>query len=201
MSSLLIERIASLQQRISSTSRSRDIDPEHLQQILGSARSIILDLDGLSEPADSLGNTEWINLISTLQDIAYLDPDNGGAVDVALWCERQWATVLQSDPENVVVLQKLGHAWLLKSQSILARIHRNEGSSSSGESDASAGRIPFRVLSTTTDSEDTARINSSDYIEARASLQPSIEFLDRAIEAGDQQRVTTGELLERVSYS
>ena len=81
------------------------LDTEHWQAAVGSARSIIRDIDRLSWPVDLLGHTGWIRLITMLQNLAYQDPDNGGVVDVALWCERQWATLLQNDPVNMAALQ------------------------------------------------------------------------------------------------
>jgi len=40
-----------------------------------------------------------------MQGLAYEDPDTGGEVDIALWCERQWATQLQNDADNATALQ------------------------------------------------------------------------------------------------
>ena len=97
----------------------------------------------------------------------------------------------------------LGHAWLLKSQVILAKIDHAEGSSSSQESENGLRRSPFRPPPTngdTGDNGDTTRANSSDYIEARALLRPSLDFFDRAVNAGDRQQIATAELLELVSY-
>ncbi|KAL9112666.1 MAG: hypothetical protein Q9187_007733, partial [Circinaria calcarea] len=131
---------------------------------------------------------EHILVTSTLQQLAYQDVDSGGETDIALWCERQWATILQSHPDNVVALQGLGHAWLLRSQETLARIYREEGSpSSSGSSTANTRRAEAR--------QDDIRIASPDYVQARNLLRPSLEFLDRAIEVTTSQGIVSGELL------
>ena len=96
---------------------------------------------------------------------------------------------------------ELGHAWLLKSQAILARIDHNGSSSSSQDSETATRRSAFRRSATAnTESDDASRDSSSDYIEARALLRPAIDFLDRAVNASDQQQHITGELLELVGY-
>ena len=69
------------------------------------ARSVISDLDGSSATPGLLGLPRWISLLNVLQKIAYLDADGGGERDIASWCERQWATILQDHPQNVPALQ------------------------------------------------------------------------------------------------
>ena len=91
----------------------------------------------------------------------------------------------------------LGHAWLLKSQRILARIYRDQGSSSTDTSSSCLSRDGPRTRAT--NNRDTVRINSQDYVEARDMLRPSVESLDRAIQVADLQNGVSGELLTLVS--
>ena len=44
---------------------------------------------------------EQVKLVSTFQKLAYQEPDNGGEVDIASWCVRQWATMLQRHPNSL----------------------------------------------------------------------------------------------------
>jgi len=69
------------------------------------ARSLIASLDQYPSTPTQLGPARWLNLVDKLQMIAYYDPDRGGETDIALWCERQWATALQSESDNITALQ------------------------------------------------------------------------------------------------
>ena len=72
---------------------------------LPAARGIIALLDEDSPTTQQLDVQERISVTSTLQKLAYQDADTGGERDIALWCERQWATILQSHPDSVEALQ------------------------------------------------------------------------------------------------
>lgn len=97
------------------------------------------------------------------------------------------------------VFKGLGHAWLMKSQKTLARIYTEQGSSSTDTSSSSLSRNGARTRAT--NSRDTARINSEDYVEARDLLRPALESLDRAVEVSDSQGTAGGELLAQVSFA
>lgn len=79
--------------------------PFDWRSCIPAARGIIALVDGISLTTQPLDVQERILVTSTLQQLAYQDADNGGETDIALWCERQWATILQSHPDNVVALQ------------------------------------------------------------------------------------------------
>ena len=91
----------------------------------------------------------------------------------------------------------LGNAWLLKSQKTLARIQREESSSSSDTNSSPESRI--RIRRRDQDCQDLARISSPDYVEARGTLRPALDLFDRAIQVADVQESTSGGLLSLVS--
>ena len=83
-------------------------DPDTLQASLRSARLIINEVDnGVSPLPRDL--QEKIRLLNILQRLAYHDPDAGGEVDIAGWCEREYATLLQDHPDNVEILTGLSN--------------------------------------------------------------------------------------------
>ena len=220
MSSGLLQRVSALKDMISSDASDGVSGSLDRLSAFEQARALISGLDGASSIVNILGIPRWTSLVGVLQKIAYLDPDSGGERDIALWCERQWATVLQEHPQNIAALQGkraptspilgvwrshsagLGHAWLLKSQQMLARIHSSGGSLSSegGSSPTRHRSSRWRHLSQVANGdEDAARINSPNYIEARDLLRPSLDSFARAVSAADAQGVVAGELLELVS--
>lgn len=102
----------------------------------------------------------------------------------------------------------LGQGWLLRAQQTLARIHRIEGSSSSGTS--SGIGAPGGRVNSFTSSEDAreaarqtveadARAGSADYVEARGMLLPATEYFQRAVEAAERSAQPQGPLLSLVS--
>ena len=68
-------------------------------------KTVTNDLDAMSNARGSLGVPRWVNFVGLLQKLAYIDPDSGAEPDIASWCERQWADVLQAHPQNVPALQ------------------------------------------------------------------------------------------------
>ena len=218
MSARLLEQVAALEDILSNGPDYGHMDAHHLPEALQQAQAIISELEGSPNFPFLLGLPRWIQITSVLQRIAYLDADNGGERDVAAWCERQWATILQEYPLNVPALQGtnivrcrrwpptdsrvgMGHAWLLKSQQMLAKIHSSEGSLSSPESSSSIRHrgVRWHRLSQTSEEEWAARIDSPNYVQARDLLRPALEAFDRAIGAADTQGAMTGELLQLVS--
>ncbi|MCJ1479823.1 hypothetical protein MMC13_008509 [Lambiella insularis] len=214
MAQILRIQISSLEADLAANPKMPETNPQKWLSSLAFARSTITTVDRNPILKTQLGPVPWLRLVQALQGLAYQDPDAGGEADIALWCERQWATEVQRQPNNVAALQGeslsaefsllrrppparncLGHAWLLKSQKPLARIHRDEGSSSSTSS-SSLSRNGVRSASQ--DARDTARINAQDYVEARDTLRPSLEALDRALEVADSQAGAGGELLTLV---
>lgn len=112
----------------------------------------------------------------------------------------------------------LGHHWLLKAQKHLAIIHREDGSSSSGTSNGRTGEgrsinsLSAGFLQTYTQQDDDivaaraaveaeARLQTAHYVEARGLLVPATDLLSAAVEAGDRQGRTMGDLLCLVRLS
>lgn len=81
---------------------------------LPAARGIITFLEENPRTTQSLDVQEQISVTSILQKLAYQDVDTGGERDIALWCERQWATLLHSHPDNVEALQGILNEHLRK---------------------------------------------------------------------------------------
>lgn len=104
-------------------------------------------------------------------------------------------------------LEGLGQAWLARAQHSLARIHREEGSSSSGMSGSRTGIATGSVTYTSSDEardiaraavEADARLHTSDYVEARGILLPSTEYFSRAVDMADRIGTQSGDLLALV---
>lgn len=103
----------------------------------------------------------------------------------------------------------LGQAWLARSQSLLARIHRLEGSSSSGSSgrpQSLGERFPYTSSEETRDAERAtteadARTHSPDYVEARGMLIPAVDHYARALELAESQSSVDGDILAEVTES
>ena len=82
-----------------------NMDAARSMASLQTARSVIASVDRSPAIRSQLGSDRWLRLVNILQRLAYEDPDTGGEVDIALWCERQWATQLQNDADNESALQ------------------------------------------------------------------------------------------------
>ena len=102
MSTDLLERVSALERMFAAGTLDDGTDAPTVTQ---QARRLISELDENTTAQSLLGLARWISLVSLLQRIAYLDPDMGGEEQIASWCERQWATVLQDHPEHVAALQ------------------------------------------------------------------------------------------------
>lgn len=180
--------------------------PQNWRNYIQLARSVIAHLDATTFMQQTSRTAEQVWAIAALQQLAYMDADNGAVADVASWCSRQWLTISQRDPQNVAALRGIGQSWLSRAQPVLARIHRAEGSSSSsgGSSQQSAqsrsgngngnGR---RSANSRADAD--RRTDTQDYVEARQYLQPATEYLERAVTAATAQRALSGDLLATVS--
>lgn len=101
----------------------------------------------------------------------------------------------------------LGQAWLLRAQNTLARIHRLEGSSSSGTSSGRPASSAGRISLASSDEEREAarqaveadqRAGTADYVEARGILLPATEYLRRAVETAERTNQVSGDLLSMV---
>ena len=215
------EAIASLRTlRSDSSTTQADIDAR-----IETARAIIASINTTSLMTWPDRYDDQIFVITELQNLAYHEVDGGGIQDIAQWCIRQYLQVINQSRDDCIaalsgtdypygpealltsISSGLGHAWLLRAQSTLARIHRLEGSSSSGSSSqrppSSAGRMSFTSSDDARENaravlEADARAGTSDYVEARGMLLPSTEYFQRAIAEAEQNERVTGELLSLV---
>ncbi|EXJ81611.1 hypothetical protein A1O1_07676 [Capronia coronata CBS 617.96] len=146
-------------------------------------------------------------IVTSLQRLAYQDADSGGITDVAEWCTSQWLAMLQRDAEDLAALRGLGQAWVARSQSVLARIHRLEGSSSSGSSGRprnSSDRFSYSSVEDAQEAERATaeadvRAHTADYVEARGMLIAAVDYFTRAIDVAVRYGRLSGELLSEVS--
>ncbi|MCJ1306594.1 hypothetical protein MMC25_000237 [Agyrium rufum] len=175
-------------------------DSQEWEICLADARMVIRILDGSSSSSSSSSQplTDVFDLdyqiytISTLQKLAYKDPDHQPQRDIATWCERRWASIIQSHGEDYRAPQGLGHAWLLKSQEVLARIsHEENGSSNSDTSNSFLSSTSFGGGG----SQGTSRLDLPDYVQARGLLRPALDLLSRAVQLADAVDSVSGELL------
>ena len=97
--------IASLEGFAPGLSPSLDTSSVAYGSALQVARSLISKLNTSPAALQSLGVARCITLIFKLQNLAYADHDSGGQHDIALWCERHWATIIHCDPQNLSALQ------------------------------------------------------------------------------------------------
>ena len=94
----------------------------------------------------------------------------------------------------------IGRYWLLRSQKSLAKIHHAEGdSSSSGTSQGYSLSQSEEQQTSIGAIEAEGRLQTGDYVEARGTLLPAIEYLKRAVDAARAQGRLDGPLLSTVS--
>lgn len=91
----------------------------------------------------------------------------------------------------------IGQYWLSKAQPYLARLPDNSSSSGGGSSQNPGEEYQQQQAKGNTTDED-ARLNTADYVEARAVLIPAVDYFARAVSAAYSQSALTGELLATV---
>ncbi|KAF8544247.1 hypothetical protein BDD12DRAFT_59963 [Trichophaea hybrida] len=174
--------IASAKAGLTNVHKSLKSNPTHWRSCTSAVKTSISYVDHSRIMYDPRRIEERVWILNEVQYFAYFDPDSGGVPEVTAWCEREWNRVLTTDPSHVVALTGLGSAWLSKAQYLLARIHREEKACRDID-DASAER----------------RLHTADYVEARAMLQPAVDFFARAVENARNQGRLTGPLLEKMA--
>ena len=99
------QRIATAKAELRRIQDAVNANSNDWERHLTAARSIIISVDSTSlmQRTTRADDQEWI--ISTLQRLAYYDPDSGGVQDIAQWCVSQWLRLLQYDAESVAALQ------------------------------------------------------------------------------------------------
>ena len=182
--------------------------PQNWRNYVNLARSVIAHLDATTFMQQSSRTTEQAWMIAGLQRLAYADMENGGIPDVASWCSRQWLVIFQRDPQSIAALRGIGQSWLSRAQPVLTRIHRNDGNGSSSSGGGSQRSVPSHNSPPTGEEERQSaaataeaerRSGTQDYVEAQGFLQPSTEYLERAVAAATAQRALSGDLLATVS--
>ena len=177
--------------------------PQTWRNYLTLARSVIAHIDNTSFMQQPRRTAEQSWLIGGLQRLALIDNGNAEVPDISNWCTRQWAMVLQREPQNVEALRGLGSAWHSRAQPALLRIHYVDGSSSSSGGSSqwcapSINSIDDERQAALAVREAERRSGTEDYVEAKGFLQPATEYLERAIAAATAQRVLSGDLLATV---
>ncbi|KAL1860865.1 hypothetical protein Plec18170_001379 [Paecilomyces lecythidis] len=185
-----LDRLRTEVESIASTLRAQHDGGSTRDELLRSVRRIIAFLDSAPISQEPRIERKQLELVDALQNLAYHDADSGGVKDVAEWCMQKWLGVLETDPENWRALKGLGHAWLFKSQVSLAKIHIKE---ESAISTMDWPRPPSAEHHSKMDDESV--LHGADYVEARGTLQPSTEYLSRAVRAAEKKNELTGELL------
>ncbi|KAF2105380.1 hypothetical protein BDV96DRAFT_509438 [Lophiotrema nucula] len=179
-------------------STTLDSNPHGWRDQLHVIRGITASLEILDTAPDDARKRWQLPLVTVFQRVAFVDADNGGVPDIADWCLRQSLALLHLYPDDVDILALIGQNWLLRAQKSLAKIHQEERSSSGSGSGVSQGHPLSRseeqreVNRATLQAED--RLHSADYVEARGILLPATEYLQRAVNAAQQQEATTGTL-------
>jgi hypothetical protein len=80
---------------------------EQWQQCLDIVRRDLAVLSEVDFFGDDYPETLQINVLFTLQRIAYHYQDLGGAPDIGVWCLDRWLELLAEDQHNVQVLRGL----------------------------------------------------------------------------------------------
>ena len=191
---------------------------------LASARSAIAALDRLRFFRETQRFAEQVWILHGLQEYAFHDSESGCIQDIAVWAEAAWSRVLRNYHENEEVLTGmfailqgyfpftdpfipgLGRNWLQRSQENLAIIQREEGNDSSSQGSGSARNISeLSSLAMNFINANNQVAVSADprrqgplYAEARALLQPAVDYYARAVRVADASGTISGELLSQV---
>jgi hypothetical protein len=75
-------------------------NPHEIDRNINRAREILLFANTIPIVQEPNFFREQLNLISTLQSVAYHDPDSGGVRDIAEWCVQRWLRLLQHYPDS-----------------------------------------------------------------------------------------------------
>ena len=105
MARTISEQVSSLKSALMEYPHMQETDPAQWLSCLQIARSIMIAVDRKSSLRNQPDAGLSVEVIEVLQTAAYQDPDGGGEVDIALWCERQWATEMQRSPDSYTALQ------------------------------------------------------------------------------------------------
>ena len=118
------QEIATVEEAISQIQRTLDSQSQDWRSYLPRARAIIALLENTPIILELLDMERRTSTLATLQQLSYQDPDNGGERDIARWCERQWATILQAHPNNARALQGMLNAGLSYSGVFICHISK-----------------------------------------------------------------------------
>ncbi|KAF2836394.1 hypothetical protein M501DRAFT_1033910 [Patellaria atrata CBS 101060] len=198
------QRISSSWTTITQISQMLSSSPDSWHSYIASARVAINSIDATGFMTNPSLLDQQIFFINTLQRLAYVDADSGGVIDLANWCLQKWLAILSLHPQSVAVLRGIAQYWLYRAQPCLARIHAEEGESSSSSSGGSV-RATTTALSHSTEDEyqqdvqsyATAQriLHSADHVEARGLLLPATEYFRQAVALAEAQDQVSGDLL------
>ncbi|KAF2088360.1 hypothetical protein K490DRAFT_65036 [Saccharata proteae CBS 121410] len=180
------QQVAACKSVVTQIAAMLESDPNMWETYLPSARGVVTAIDAVS----SIETTDWTWIVEVLQNLAFVEPDEGGVTDIGNWCLSQWLAILEHNPDYWPALKGLGQYWLYRAQPALSRIHEQERSSSS-----SSGKS----YGATSRSEEGARISSPEYVEARGLLAPSIENYAKAVQTAYAEGSLSGNLLEKAA--
>ncbi|KAJ6282356.1 hypothetical protein J3E71DRAFT_341575 [Bipolaris maydis] len=159
-----------------------DTEPNSWRHQLPAIRNITNSFE-ISDTAPEQSRRYWqMPLVTVVQRVALADADNGPVSDIADWCLRQLLTLLALYPQDPEILA---------SQKALASIARAESElPRNEESNPHPDQFTTQPLVETHE-----RINSADYVEARALLVPATDYLQSAVDAAREKGELTGHLL------
>ncbi|PGH14222.1 hypothetical protein AJ79_03195 [Helicocarpus griseus UAMH5409] len=150
---------------------------QQIEHYVGQARRVVQTANAIPIVQHPARFQQHIKVTSSLQRVAYHDPDSGGVRDIAEWCLQRWLRLQQLQSDTWEVYKGLGQAWLFKSQIFLARIHQIEASTKGKGKD------------------DEGALHSPNHVEARATLVPATEHFSRAASVLERKGAANGELL------
>ncbi|KAJ5059426.1 hypothetical protein J3E74DRAFT_428980 [Bipolaris maydis] len=170
-----------------------DTEPNSWRHQLPAIRNITNSFE-ISDTAPEQSRRYWqMPLVTVVQRVALADADNGPVSDIADWCLRQLLTLLALYPQDpeILAFTVIGRHWLLQAQKALASIARAESElPRNEESNPHPDQFTTQPLVETHE-----RINSADYVEARALLVPATDYLQSAVDAAREKGELTGHLL------
>ncbi|KAF2705330.1 hypothetical protein K504DRAFT_440449 [Pleomassaria siparia CBS 279.74] len=193
--------VGTLMSTIELIASTLDTAPDSWRDQLQAIRNITATLELLDDTPNQVRKHWQLPLISVFQRVAYADADNGGVLDIANWCLRQMLRLLLVHPDDVDLLALVGWNWLLRSQKFLARIHCAEWESVSSETSQihslSQSEEQRQAITAAVQAED--RLQTADYVEARGTLLPAVDYLRRATAVAQAQEKITGLLLSNTA--
>ena len=80
-------------------------NPQEIDSNINRARQILQFADTIPIAQQPNRFREEFHLVSSLQGVAYHDPDSGSVRDIAEWCVQRWLRLLQHYPDSWEIFQ------------------------------------------------------------------------------------------------